>query len=179
MKIKQILFTVLHLVFVAGVFAQNSYRKCGTIEELMEQRRRARMFLSPGYGPSYIYSKHFLVHFDTTGPNITSFAYAESVSMYAESLWGKSDEKLPWGSFNPEAAGPDDRYDIFIRNLSSYDKIFSGESLGAREYLSYIECDNNTFKTQTVIRFPLPTVNKVSILIYDQSEGKSGDTEFV
>jgi hypothetical protein len=168
-KIKRILFILMQFVLVASIFAQNSYWRCGTIEEALEHERRFRMILSPGYGPSYKYSKHFLVHFDTTGPNITSFAYAETVSMYAESLWGKSDEKLPWGSFNPEAAGPDDRYDIFIRNLSSYDKIFSGESLGAREYLSYIECDNNTFKTQTVIRFPLPAVNKVSILIYDQS----------
>ncbi len=144
-------------------------KKCGTTEALMERERRERMILSPGYGPSYIYTPHFLIHYDTTGPNITSFAYAESVSEYAESLWEKRDEKLPWAIFNPDAAGPDDRYDIFIRNFSSYNKIFSRESLVFGAYLGYIECDNNIFKSQTVIRFPLTTIKKLSILIYNQS----------
>lgn len=170
MKIKRILFIFLQLVLVACIFAQNSYWRCGTIEEALEKERRFRMILSPGYGPSYIYSKHFLVHFDTTGPNITSFAYAESVSMYAESLWQRESKKLPGGTLPPDYAGPDTLYDIFIRKISSYDKIFSGESLNAHWWsLSYIVCDNNSFRSQTVIRFPLSTVKKVSILMYDQS----------
>ncbi|MCX7785404.1 MAG: T9SS type A sorting domain-containing protein [candidate division WOR-3 bacterium] len=102
--------------------SQNQMRiptdKCGTAE-VLESFRQGVKFSRPTSGPKYVYSSHFIVHFETTGTHITTRAYAESVAKYAEYCWAKQVDTLKWAAPPPDNAGPDNRYDLYIRSLSA------------------------------------------------------------
>lgn len=135
----------LQLVIVAGVFAKPD-TKCGT-QEALELFRQGLKLPRPASGPKYVYSTHFIVHFDTTGSNATTRAYAESTSKYAEYSWSKQCDTLIWAEPPPDGSGPDNRYDIYISNLPGYLGVTHSEYLYSNPYpngaTSYIEVDNN------------------------------------
>ncbi|MEO0093565.1 MAG: MXAN_6640 family putative metalloprotease [candidate division WOR-3 bacterium] len=138
------LIIFLQLIFVIRLFAESD-TKCGT-QEALETFRYGIKLPRPASGPKYVYSTHFIIHFDTTGSNATTRAYAESTSKYAEYSWAKQCDTLLWATPPPDGAGPDDRYDIYIRNLSYLGVTYS-EYLYPNPYpngaTSYIEVDND------------------------------------
>jgi len=93
---------------VPALFAQD-LMKCGTPEALRafwagEELER------PPFGQDTVSSRHFVVHFDTTGDHATTRAYAESVSVYAECSWRMQVDTLGWIEPPSDGAGGDDRY---------------------------------------------------------------------
>jgi len=146
MKInKTILIFFLQLILVAGVMAKLD-TKCGTIPVLEEFRRGIKL-PRPSSGPKYVYSTHFIIHFDTTGARACTRAYAESTSKYAEYSWAKAVDTLKWAAPPPDgSSGGDSRYDIYIRSLS-YLGVTSTESWYTSPYpdgaISYIEVDHS------------------------------------
>lgn len=179
-------FTLILLFITIGIlFAEPSLpwkrvptNKCGTPEAL-ESFRQGVKFVRPSSGPKYIYSARFIVHFDTTGTHMTTRAYAESVSKYAEYCWAKQVDTLKWAAPPPDYAGPDNRYDIYIRNLNpgilgtTYAESPYGEPY-PNGYTSYIFIDNDIFlwaswehlKTTVCHEF-----NHASQMRYSVSEG--------
>jgi Secretion system C-terminal sorting domain len=146
MKInKMVLIFSLQLILAAGVLAKSD-TKCGTIPAL-ESFRLGVKLLRPPSGPKYVYSTHFIIHFDTTGSGSCTRAYAESTSKYAEYSWAKEVDTLNWGSPPPDGSnGGDSRYDIYITNLS-YLGVTITESWYTDPYpdgaTSYIEVDHS------------------------------------
>jgi hypothetical protein len=146
MKINnKVLIVFLQLVLVAGVIAKSD-TKCGTITSL-EPFRLGVKLLRPSSGPKYVYSTHFIIHFDTTGSGSCTRAYAESTSKYAEYSWAKEVDTLEWAAPPPDGSnGGDSRYDIYITNIP-YLGVTIGESWYSDPYpdgaTSYIEVDNS------------------------------------
>jgi len=142
-KIMPVIF--LQLVLVAGVLAKPD-KKCGTQEALTLFRQGVKL-PRPASVPKYVYSTHFIVHFDTTGSNATTRVYAESTSKYAEYSWAKQCDTLLWAQPPPDGAGPDNRYDIYIKNLPGYLGVTYTENSYPSPYpngaTSYIEVDND------------------------------------
>lgn len=145
MKInKTVLILCLQLILVAGASAKPD-TKCGTIPTLEAFLQGAKL-PRPSSGPKYVYSTHFIIHFDTTGTRACTRAYAESTSKYAEYSWAKEVDTLKWASPPPDgSSGGDSRYDIYIRSLS-YLGVTSTESWYTNPYpdgaTSYIEVDH-------------------------------------
>ncbi len=121
---------------------------CGT-QQALENFRQGIERPRPGNGPKYVYSTNFIVHFDTTGTNATTRAYAESVSNYAEYSWAKQCDTLLWQEPDYDwNQGIDNRLDIYIVNLGSgILGLCYAEFLYGTPYTdgstSYIEIDNN------------------------------------
>ncbi|MEO0099977.1 MAG: T9SS type A sorting domain-containing protein [candidate division WOR-3 bacterium] len=118
----------LFLIFIAFLWAEKK-EWCGT-QEALRVFRMGEKIPRPPDGPKYVYSTHFIIHFDTIGTNATTRAYAESLSKYMEYSWAKQIDTLGWASPPPDGAGPDDRYDVYIRDLGLY---VMGRTVG--EYL--------------------------------------------
>jgi hypothetical protein len=90
---------------------------CGT-REAFERFQRGEKLLRPPNGPLYIYTPHFIIHYDTIGTNACTHTYAESIATFAEYSWAKEVGGLGWAAPPPDASGPDSRYDIYVQNIS-------------------------------------------------------------
>ena len=136
-------FVIFCIVFVTAAFAEER-KKCGT-QDAYERFQRGDKLARPPNGPKYIYSPHFIIHFDTTGTHSCTRAYAESTSIYAEFSWAKQIGGLGWAAAPPDNGGPDSRYDIYMQNISAYGYC-SWESPYPNPYptgyTSYIVIDN-------------------------------------
>jgi hypothetical protein len=68
-------------------------------------------------GPEYLRSKpHVLIHYTIEGEDSTTFSYAESVAVYAETSWVRT-ERMGWYMAAPDGNnGGDARYDFYIRD---------------------------------------------------------------
>ena len=140
----RLLFVILSIVCVTTAFAEKGI-KCGT-QEAFERFQRGDKLTRPPNGPKYIYSPHFIIHFDTTGAHACTRAYAESTSIYAEFSWAKQIGGLGWAATPPDIGGPDSRYDIYIQNIPYYGVTYV-ESPYPTPYptgfTTYIVLDNN------------------------------------
>ncbi|MEO0092364.1 MAG: T9SS type A sorting domain-containing protein [candidate division WOR-3 bacterium] len=177
------LFLLFFIIFITSAEPVETQKriptnKCGTAEAL-EGLRLGVKFTRPSSGPKYIYSTHFIVHFDTTGTNMTTRAYAESVSKYAEYCWAKQIDSLKWTAPPPDNAGPDNRYDIYIVNLE-YGVLGTtyGESPYSTPYpngyTSYIFIDNDisSWATWGVLKVTIAhEFNHASQFRYSVAEG--------
>ncbi len=114
----RLLFVIFSVVCVTAAFAEKGI-KCGT-QEAFERFQRGDKLARPPNGPKYIYTTHFIIHFDTTGSHACTRAYAESTSIYAEFSWAKQIGGLGWAATPPDNGGPDSRYDIYIQNIPYY-----------------------------------------------------------
>lgn len=114
-----ILTTLLILVVANGAADQEikDGEKCGTIEALELYRSGVKLLTRPSAQDS-VSSVHFIAHFDTTGGHAVTRVYAESVLAFAEYSWEKQVGGLGWAAPPPDGQGPDDRYDIYIRDVS-------------------------------------------------------------
>ncbi|MEO0072603.1 MAG: T9SS type A sorting domain-containing protein [candidate division WOR-3 bacterium] len=97
------------------------YDFCGTIKALEEYHRgiiRQRPTLS---GPvQYIEYPNFRVHYTTQGSDAVSRQYAETVAVAMAYSWAKLVDTLGWAPPPPDFnLGGDNRYDIYIMQLSS------------------------------------------------------------
>jgi len=113
--ILKLLFVSFIIASVATAFVETD-TKCGT-QEAFEMFQRGDMRVRPPDGPKYIYTPHFIIHFDTTGTHSCTRAFAESTAIYAEFSWAKQIGGLGWAAVPPDAGGPDSRYDIYIQNI--------------------------------------------------------------
>ncbi|MEO0084606.1 MAG: MXAN_6640 family putative metalloprotease, partial [candidate division WOR-3 bacterium] len=143
MKIRgsSFIFFLMLLMFIK-VNAEVIHYKCGTPEAL-EAYRQGIKFVRPSNGPNYIYTTHFIIHYDI---NNTTTAYAESVAKYAEYSWAKQVDTLKWAAPPPDGTnGGDSRYDIYVRNIS-YLGVTTTEASYSTPYqngaTSYIQIDN-------------------------------------
>jgi hypothetical protein len=99
-------------------FAENDMI-CGT-QEAFERFQRGDKLVRPPNGPLYIYTPHFVIHFDTTGTHACTRAYAETTATFAEFCWEKQIGGLGWAAPPPDTGGPDSLYDIYIRYTDPY-----------------------------------------------------------
>jgi hypothetical protein len=92
--------------------------ECGTIKALQDYHAGIKRPRPPN-GPKYIYSNHFIIHFDTTGTRAVTRAQAESISTFAEYCWAKQVDTLGWDAPPPDNNnGGDNRYDIYIMGIN-------------------------------------------------------------
>jgi hypothetical protein len=143
MRRLRFLFLILIIIFTTISYAEINI--CGT-QEAFERFLQGEKLLRPPNGPYFIYTPHFIIHFDTTGGNACTRAFAESIAKYAECTWAKEVGGLGWAAPPPDNGGPDTRYDIYIRDLPSgwgmtyLDSPYpTPYQMG---YSSYIELDN-------------------------------------
>ncbi|MEO0114599.1 MAG: T9SS type A sorting domain-containing protein [candidate division WOR-3 bacterium] len=110
------------LLLFANLFATNLpvdqlIGECGTLK-MLQNLRAGMKFPRPPNGPKYIYSTHFVIHFDTTGTRAVTRAQAESVSVWAEHSWAKQVDTLGWDEPPPDNNhGVDNRYDIYLMGV--------------------------------------------------------------
>jgi len=114
-SVLKILCMFFGIIFTVAAYAETDMR-CGTQEAheafiLGEQKAR------PPDGPLYIYTPQFIVHYDTIGTHACTPAYAESVAVYAEYVRSIEVGGLGFAPPPPDYAGPDTRYDIYVRYL--------------------------------------------------------------
>lgn len=95
---------------------------CGhddAMDRFLRGESRARPNLSGT--ETYISTTHFRVWYTTTGYDSSTYAYADSVSHYAEFCWTR-DSTLGWALPPPDGTqGGDSKYDIYIRNTDTLD----------------------------------------------------------
>ncbi|MCS7257858.1 MAG: T9SS type A sorting domain-containing protein [candidate division WOR-3 bacterium] len=108
-------------IAVSNLAAGPPYDFCGTIKALEEYHRgtvRQRPTLS---GPvQYIEYPNFRVHYTTQGSDAVSPQYAETVAVAMAYSWAKLVDTLGWAPPPPDFnLGGDNRYDIYIQQLSS------------------------------------------------------------
>jgi hypothetical protein len=119
--------TKIIFVLFGGVIILNllnagpPYDFCGTAKALEEYHRgiiRQRPTLS---GPvQYIEYPNFCVHYTTVGSDAVSPQYAETVAVAMAYSWAKLVDTLGWAPPPPDFnLGGDNRYDIYIMQLSS------------------------------------------------------------
>ncbi len=117
---------------------------CGT-QEALERMQRGEKLLRPPNGPLYIYTPHFIIHFDTTGQHACSWTYAESIATFAEFSWAKQVGGLGYAAPPPDNGGPDALYDIYIRDINHYGINYLDSPYPipySAGYSSYIVLDN-------------------------------------
>ena len=119
-------FGLTPILFAGGSeqdpWSTNGKKFCGhddAMDRFLRGESRARPNLSGT--ETYISSTHFRVWYTTTGYDSTTYAYADSVSHYAEFCWTR-DSNLGWASPPPDGTnGGDSKYDIYIRNTDTLD----------------------------------------------------------
>ncbi len=129
---------------------------CGTQIILNYLRERGQILAArPSLsGPEQtIGTTHFKIHYTLTGGDATSTNYANNVANYFEYSWSIEVDSLGWDAPPPDnGAGGDDRYDIYIINLS-YGVLGytspegSGPDPNQEDRISYIAVDNNIGST--------------------------------
>ena len=110
------ILVMLALFFMATAFAERDMI-CGT-QEAFESFKRGERPQRPPNGPLYLYTPHFVIHFDTAGTHACTRAYVESTAIYAEFSREKQVGGLGWAAAPPDIGGPDSLYDIYVQNVS-------------------------------------------------------------
>lgn len=110
------------IIFATNLLAINLIpnqlnKECKTIQMLQAFREGIKIPRPPN-GPKYIYTPHFVIHFDTVGSRAVSRALAESVAIWAEYSWAKQVDTLGWDAPPPDNNhGIDNRYDIYLMGV--------------------------------------------------------------
>ncbi|MEO0091769.1 MAG: T9SS type A sorting domain-containing protein [candidate division WOR-3 bacterium] len=118
---KKILLILISLLLVRITSAEEIKGWCGTPQAL-EEFRAGKLPVRPTLsGPvEYIDRPLFRVHFTRQGVDAVSLAYAESMASFIQYCWAKEVDSLGWIAPPPDfGQGGDDRYDFYIKTLSS------------------------------------------------------------
>ena len=111
--------SVILSIMLGSVASAEDDMRCGT-QAAHEVFLSSEDLARPSNGPLYIYTPNFIIHYDTVGVHACSPAYAESTAVYAEYVREVQVGGLGFAPPPPDNAGPDDRYDIYIRYINPY-----------------------------------------------------------
>lgn len=114
--------TFIFIVFIVSlIYARPATDWCGTIPALEEYRAGKRPVRPSLSGPEILISRtNFIVHYTQQGADAVSTAYAETTANAMEYSWHILVDSLGWAPPPPDYnQGGDNRYDIYIKELSS------------------------------------------------------------